>query len=141
VKVSGYAFWEGSAFPISLPQRHTWILSAAKCEWMAKDSNKYRVLVRRTQELDHAIRHGFPAEKVHERAEKLRAAVLAVLKKRGFAAGDSLRAWWERLSVEEILAVAAGWGPQPSFREIRLVDQGEGLKHAAPGTSSAEAVE
>jgi hypothetical protein len=29
VKVSGYAFWEGSAFPISLPQRHTWIVSAA----------------------------------------------------------------------------------------------------------------
>jgi hypothetical protein len=103
---------------------------------VAKDSNKYRVLVRRTQELDHAIRHGYPSEKVYERVEKLRAAVLAVLKKRGFAVGDSLRTRWESLSGEEVLAVATGWGPQPSFREIRLLDQGGGLKQAEPGAAA-----
>ena len=48
---------------------------------MAKDSDKLRVLTRRKQELDHAIMHGYSAEAINVRAEKLRLAALAVLKK------------------------------------------------------------
>jgi hypothetical protein len=103
---------------------------------VAKDSNKYRVLVRRKQELDHALRHGYPLEKVYMRAERLRAAVLSVLKKRATASVDSLRARWEGLSVEDITAITAGWGPHPTRREIRLVDLGGGLGHAAPDTAA-----
>jgi hypothetical protein len=94
---------------------------------MAKDSDKRRVLTRRKQELDHAIRHSYSMEAVTLRAEKLRAAALAVLKKyrsRGGLAGEeSLQARWEGLSVEEIVELTVGWGPQPTLRDIRLRDR------------------
>lgn len=100
---------------------------------MAKDSDKRSVLNRRKQELDHALRHGFPPAAVEVRVEKLRAAAIAVLKKNsgpfalvedgpGNAAWKALRARWEALSVDEIVALTAEWGSQPTVRGIRFGD-------------------
>ncbi len=90
---------------------------------MAKDSNKRRVLDRKKQELDHALRHNYSIEKLHVRAEKLRTAVLAVLKKMRSLIDDSLVERWKGMCVEEVLERAAKWDPHPTWRDIRLANE------------------
>jgi hypothetical protein len=98
---------------------------------VAKDSNKLRVLTRRKQELDHAIAHGYSAESLRIRAEKLRVEAIAVLKKYrgdfahiegapGHSIWKSLQTRWEGLTVEEIIERSGGWGPQPTVRDVRF---------------------
>ena len=98
---------------------------------MAKDSNKRRVLARRKQELDYAIAHGFSPEAVRLRAEKLRAAEVAVLKKYrgpfahvegapGHSTWEAMQARWEGLSVDEMVELSAGWGPEPTLRDVHF---------------------
>ncbi len=48
---------------------------------MAKDSDKRSVLDRRKQELGHALNHDLEAAVIARRADKVRAAALAVIKK------------------------------------------------------------
>ncbi len=94
---------------------------------MAKDSDKLRVLTRRKQELDHAIRHGYPAAAINVRAEKLRAAAFAVLKKYRdlFAHWEALQARWESLTADEIIELSAGWGTRATLRDVRLAARAE----------------
>ena len=98
----------------------------------AKDSNKHRVLTRRKQELDHAMAHAYPAAAIHIRADKLRMAAVAVLKKcrgdfahveggPGNSAWKSLQALWEGLTVDEIIELSAGFGPRPTLRDLERI--------------------
>ena len=98
---------------------------------MAKDSNKRRVLARRKQELDHAIMHGFTSEALQLRAEKLRSAAVAVLKKyrgafahvegaSGHSTWESLQARWEGMKVGEIIELSAQWGSKPTLSDVRF---------------------
>ena len=87
---------------------------------MAKNSDKRLVLARRKQELEHAMRHGYSTEVIHVRAEKLKAAAIAVLKKYHAANWEFLRARWEVLTADEIIELSAGWGPQPTHRDARF---------------------
>ena len=102
---------------------------------MAKDSNKLRVLARRKQELDHAIAHDCSPAAVQLRAEKLRAAAVAVLKKYrgafahvegapGHSSWEALQSHWEGLSVDEIIDLSARWGREPTLRDVRFGDAG-----------------
>ena len=99
---------------------------------MARDSNKQRVLARRKQELDHAMTHGYSAAALHMRADKLRAAAVAVLKKcrgpfahveggPGNSVWKSLQARWEGLAVDEIIERSAGWGQRPTLCDLERV--------------------
>jgi hypothetical protein len=92
------------------------------------------VLDRRKQELDHALKHGYSADAVQVRAEKLRAAAIAVLKKHrgafahiegapGNSTWKSLQASWEGLTVGQIIEITAGWGPRPMLRDLEHVAQ------------------
>ena len=114
---------------------------------MAKDSNKNRVLQRRKQELDHALKNAYPPEVVQVRAEKLRAAAIAVLKKYGgpFSqvkgtwnniAWTTIRARWEALSISEIVGLASRWGTHLKLRDLQIGDNesGRDVRHAGPGT-------
>ena len=100
---------------------------------MAKDSDKGRVLVRRKRELDHALNHEFAAAAIARRADKVRAAAIAVIKKnRGpFAhieGGPGNREWnelkerWEQLTTDEIVELVKHWPPRPAFRDVQLID-------------------
>lgn len=100
---------------------------------MAKDSNKSRVLQRRKQELDHALDNAYPPEAVRVRAEKLRAAAIAVLKRCGGpfplvrgtwgnVAWTTMRARWEALSVREIIGLSSRWGACPRLRDLQIGD-------------------
>ena len=104
---------------ISAPAPEMW-RSAKEGVGVAKDSDKRRVLARRKQELDHAIRHGYLAETINVRVEKLRAAALAVLKKYPDANWESTRARWEVLTADEIVEISTGWGPQPTLRDVQF---------------------
>jgi hypothetical protein len=48
--------------------------------YIANHEKKNRIFAKREREMLHAIRHGFPAEKLLIAAEKLRAAKMAVFK-------------------------------------------------------------
>lgn len=98
---------------------------------MAKDSNKRIVLVRRKKELDHALKHDLGPDSVSKRAEKLRAAAIALIKKcrSPFAeveGGPGNKEWtelnqqWEQLTIEEIVALVSKWSSNPGMREIQL---------------------
>ena len=100
---------------------------------MAKDSDKGRVLQRRKQELDHALKNAYPLAAVQVRAEKLRAAAIAVLKQHGgpfpmvegtwgHTAWTMMRARWEALSIREIIGLSSRWGACPTFRDIQIGD-------------------
>jgi len=100
---------------------------------VAKDSDKRRVLQRRKQELDHALKNAYPLAAVQVRAEKLRAAAIAVLKKHGGPfplvegtwgniAWTTMRARWEALSISEIIGLSSRWGTHPTFRDIQIGD-------------------
>ncbi len=116
---------------------------------MAKDSNKVRVLQRRKQELDHALKNAYPAEALQVRAEKLRSAAIAVLKKyggpfpmvegtSGNVAWTTVRARWEALSISEIIGLSSRWGAQPSYRDLQIGDaepRRDGA-HAEPGAAA-----
>jgi hypothetical protein len=102
-------------------------LNLGRMYFLAKESNKYRVLVRRKQELDHAISHGMPLAALHKRAEKLRAAVVSVLKKRGSSCymyhdtyWTTFQARWEALSVSEVIELASKWCAEPNVRDLRI---------------------
>ena len=116
---------------------------------MAKDSNKSRVLQRRKQELEHALRNAYPLGAVQVRAEKLRAAAIAVLKKCGGPfpmvkgtwgniAWTTMRARWEALTISEIVGLASRWGTHPTSRDLQIGDD-ELLRddsHAEPGAAA-----
>ena len=98
---------------------------------MAKDSDKRAVLNRRKLELDHAINNEFTASAVARRAEKLRAAAIAVAKKyRGdFAHLEDcpgnrdwikLKEQWEQFTIDEIIEIALNWPERPTVRHVRL---------------------
>ena len=98
---------------------------------MAKDSNKRAVLNRRKLELDHAITNEFSASAIVRRAEKLRAAALAVAKK---YCGDfahlegcpgnrdwiELKTQWEQFTIDEVIEIASHWPEKPTVRHVRL---------------------
>jgi hypothetical protein len=103
---------------------------------VAKDSDKRRVLIRRKQELDHAIANSYPARALHVRAEKLRAAAIAVLKKYrgafahveggpGHSAWESFQARWAAMTVDEIIELSAGWGTPPTLCDVRFGNDGD----------------
>jgi len=48
--------------------------------YIANHEKKNRIFEKRERELRHAIKHGFPLDKLHERAELLRAAKISVFK-------------------------------------------------------------
>jgi hypothetical protein len=100
---------------------------------MAKDSDKLAVLHRRKTELDHALKHGFSAIAIERRAEKVRAAAIAVIKKyRGpFAhveGGPGSQEWkelnerWNQFSTAEIITLVHRWPSSPTIRDVRLTD-------------------
>ncbi len=100
---------------------------------MAKDSDKRRVLQRRKQELEHAIKHSYSIERVQTRAEKLRSAAIAVLKKYGgpFVLVEGTRdnsIWiamqmrWESLLISEIIGLSSRWGTHPTVRDVQIGD-------------------
>jgi hypothetical protein len=93
-----------------------------EAQGVAKDSNKLRVLARRKQELDHAIAHGLSSDALHKRAEKLRTAAVAVLKKyrNAIASSESFQMRWAELTVDEIIRLSVKWGSQPTLRNICL---------------------
>ena len=122
---------------------------------MAKDSNKSRVLQRQKQELDHALKNAYPLEVLQVRAEKLRAAVIAVLKKSGGPfpmiegttgniAWTTMRARWEALPIREIIRLSSQWGTHPTFRDIQIGDDGsrrDGSRTEPSATADAGGVE
>lgn len=100
---------------------------------MAKDSNKRRVLDRRKEELDHALKHDLAPAAIARRAEKVRAAAIAVIKKyRGpFAhveGGPGNTRWreleqrWDQLTIDEIVEIVRRWPPRPALRDVYLMD-------------------
>lgn len=93
---------------------------------MAKESNKRRVLNRRKQELDHAIKHKLSASVVVRRAEAIRIAVLAVIKKSAdlysgpIARLFEVRDKWLQLTTDEIVELARKWPAKPRVRDYEL---------------------
>lgn len=111
---------------------------------MAKDADKRRVLVRRKRELDHAITHNLSSEILRKRAEKLRAAAIAVLKKcrdafahiegaPGNSDWESIKAKWDGLSVEQIINLSTHWNSQPTLKDLQF----KGLENALIGRQAA----
>jgi hypothetical protein len=102
------------------------------CLLMAKNSNKLAVLARRKNELDHALKHDFSSEAVAKRAEKVRSAAIAVIKKfRGDFADyeggsdgwNELPQKWKQLTTSEIAAIVGKWRPNPGAREVRALNK------------------
>jgi hypothetical protein len=104
---------------------------------MAKDSNKRRVLNRRKEELDHALNHGFKPAVIARRADRLRAAAIAVVKKlrSDFAhvsGAPGNKEWielterWERFTTDEIVELAKKWPAIPRLQDVKLVRHGDG---------------
>jgi hypothetical protein len=106
---------------------------------MAKDSDKRRLLNRRKQEIDHALNHGFDAAAIACRADKLRTAAIAVIKKfrSDFAhvsGAPRKKEWielterWERFTTDEIVELAKKWEAIPSLQDVQLVHYAEQLR-------------
>ena len=100
---------------------------------MAKDSDKRSVLVRRKKELDHALKHDFATAAIARRAEKVRSAAIAVIKKHRWAfahleGAPGNREWkelkerWDQLTTDEIVALVRQWPPRPAIRDVRFMD-------------------
>jgi len=100
---------------------------------MAKDSDKRSVLDRRKKELDHALKHDLAPAAIARRAEKVRAAAIAVTKKyrgafahlegaRGHREWKELTEKWEQLTTDEIVELVRQWPPRPAIRDVRLMD-------------------
>jgi hypothetical protein len=93
------------------------------------NSDKSSLLARRKLELDHAIKHGFDQVKIARRADRVRAAVIAVLKKDRSRylidpSGPRARDWkaiedkWRNMSTDEVIEMSRHWTTRPSSRDL-----------------------
>ncbi len=93
------------------------------------NSDKRTLLARRKRELDHAIEHGFDELKIAHRADKVRSAVLAVLKKYRNPLTQQVESeiapeWkvlegkWATMPTADIIDAARHWPERPTLRDL-----------------------
>jgi hypothetical protein len=92
---------------------------------MAKNSDKRSLLDRRKREFDHAIAHGFDQVRIDRCAERVRNAVIAVLKKNrarrtAYSEKSPSEEAWANMSIQDVIQRVRRWDSRPSEREIDI---------------------